>query len=129
MSVTPEVIGVNWPMAYAWLIAAQWIFNIGLGAWLYFRKADTDNSAAVAAVARDLAEFVLASKAANEDQNTRLTTLESTVQHLPTDAEIAHIREDVASTKARVEGMLQMLQRIEHQTNMIHHHMLSGRLS
>jgi hypothetical protein len=122
--VSVEPGGINWTMVYIWLFVAQWIFNIGLGAWLYFRKADTDNTAAVAAVAKDLADFIQMSAKANEGQNVRLTKIETSMKHLPTDEEIASLREGVAATKARVEGMAEAMKRIEHQTNLIHEHLL-----
>lgn len=122
MSVEPG--GINLTAVYIWLFVAQWVFNLGLGAWLYFRKGDTDNAAAVAVVAKDLADFIHVSGKANEGQNMRLTKLETSMKHIPTDEEIAALREGVASTKARVEGMSEQLRRIEHQTNIIHEHLL-----
>jgi hypothetical protein len=122
--VSVEPTGINWTAVYIWLFVAQWVFNLGLGAWLYFRKGDTDNADAVKAVAEDLAGFIAASGKANEGQNVRLTKIETSMKHLPTDAEITALREGVASTKARVEGMSEQLRRIEHQTNIIHEHLL-----
>lgn len=122
MSVEPT--GINWPLVYIWLFVAQWVFNIGLGAWVYFSKADSANARSVRKVSTDLDKFILASKEANEDQNTRITKLEETMKHIPTDEEIARIREDVASTKSRVEGMSDLLRRVEHQTTLIHEHLL-----
>jgi hypothetical protein len=126
--VSVEPTGINWTVVYIWLFVAQWIFNVGLGAWLYFRKADTDNTAAVAAVAKDLADFIHASGKANEGQNTRLTKMETAMKHLPTDAEMSAIRVDVAATKSRVEGMTEQLKRVERQTNLIHEHLLRSRV-
>jgi uncharacterized protein HemX len=122
--VSIEPTGFSWTVVYVWLFVAQWIFNLGLGAWLYFRKADADNTDAVKAVAQDLADFIHASAKANEGQNVRLSKLETTMKHLPTDSEMSEIRSDVASTKARVEGMSELLRRVEHQTNIIHDHLL-----
>lgn len=126
MSVEPT--GINWTVVYIWLFVAQWVFNLGLGAWLYFRRADADNTKAVAAVAQDLANFIHASSKANEGQNMRLTKLETSMKHLPTDEEISALREDVAATKARVEGMADALRRVERQTNLIHEHLLRSRV-
>jgi hypothetical protein len=125
--VSVEPSGINWTVVYIWLFVAQWVFNLGLGAWLYFRQADTDNSKAVEAVAKDLADFIHVSGKANEGQNTRITKLETNLKHLPTDAEITSLREGVASTKARVEGMSELLKRVERQTNLIHDHLLRSR--
>lgn len=126
MSVEPT--GINWTVVYIWLFVAQWVFNLGLGAWLYFRKGDTDNAEAVKVVAKDLADFIHASGKANEGQNMRLTKLETSMKHLPTDEEISALREDVAATKARVEGMADALRRVERQTNLIHEHLLRSRV-
>lgn len=126
MSVVPT--GINLTAVYIWLFVAQWVFNLGLGAWLYFRKADTDNTQAVKAVAQDLADFIHASAKANEGQNVRLTKLETSMKHLPTDEEITAMREGIAATKARVDGMADAMKRVERQTNLIHEHLLRTRV-
>ncbi len=120
-------VGVNWPVVAVWLFVLQWVFNAGIAVWIYFRNADTSNTKAITAVAKDLADFVHASGKANEGQNTRITKLETHIKHLPTDEEITLLREGVAETKARVEGMADAMRRIERQTNLIHDHLLRTR--
>lgn len=114
MSTEPTI---NWPFIYTLLFAVQWIINIGVAAWLYLRKADGSNEKAIDSLKNQMGRFM-------EQQNERMTRLEADVKHLPTDAEFSAIREDVATTKARTEGMAEALRRVEHQTNLIHEHLL-----
>ena len=109
---------------YVWLFVAQWAFNLGVAAWLYFRQGDKDNADAVSKVAQALQDHITADSDINAAQNIKLRDLETTIRHLPTDGEMAAMRETVAATKAKVEGMATMLQRVEHQTNIIHTHLL-----
>jgi len=115
---------VNWPLVYISLFILQWLFNAGIAAWLYLRKADGGNEKAVKEVAERLASFIDASAKANEQQNVRLTRLETAMKHMPTDEEIGQIRSDVATTKAQVEALSEGMRRVERQTNLIHEHLL-----
>ena len=119
--------GINWPAVTVWLFVLQWVFNGCIGIWIYFRNADTSNTKEINKVAKDLAEFIRASSHANEDQNVRLSTIETSVKHLPTGEDVGDLREDVAFTKARVEGMSEAVRRVERQTNLIHEHLLRTR--
>lgn len=121
MSTEPAV---NWPLVYISLFILQWLFNAGIAAWLYLRKADGGNEKAVKEVAERLASFIDASAKANEQQNVRLTRLETAMKHMPTDEEIGQIRSDVATTKAQVEALSEGMRRVERQTNLIHEHLL-----
>lgn len=122
--MSTEPTGFNWPLVYTSLFLLQWLFNAGVAAWLYLRKADGGNADAVQAVAERLAKFIEASGQANEQQNVRLERLETAMKHMPTDEEIGAIREDVAFTKSRVDGITEALRRVERQTNLIHEHLL-----
>lgn len=118
---------VDYKAASFYLDVAQWL-SIGVVAvWGYLRTKDTDNAKAVANVAVELADFIKSSRTANEDQNTRLTTLEEKVNHMPTDEDISHLSNDVATVKAQINGMANLLTRVEHQTSLIHEHLLNKR--
>lgn len=108
-----------------WLDIAHWIALIILAIWGYLRTKDNDNASAVKSVAQELAIFIKASNKANEEQNNRLTILEEVVKHMPTDQEVQQIANDVSSMKSRLEGQSQLLQRVEHQTSLIHEHLLN----
>ena len=108
-----------------WLDVAQWVFIGGLAVWAYLRGKDSDNRSAIKAVADELAEFIAQSRAANDDQNNRLTTLQEKVNHLPTEQDVAHLSNDMSSVKAQINGMASLLSRVEHQTNLIHDHLLN----
>ncbi|MFM9902151.1 MAG: DUF2730 family protein [Polaromonas sp.] len=103
---------------------AHWLALVALGVWGYLRTKDNDNASAVKTVATELAGFIKASGLANEDQNNRLTVLEEAVKHMPTDREVQRIAHDVSAIKARQEGQAELLKRMEHQTNLIHEHLL-----
>lgn len=120
-------VGINWPVVAVWLFVLQWVFNAGIAAWVYFRNADTSNTKEIHTVATDLGNFITASRNANETQNVRLSKLETTMKHMPNDEEISRLREAVADTKARVEGMAEGMRRVERQTNLIHDHLLRTR--
>lgn len=108
-----------------YLDVLQWI-SIGVVAiWGFLRTKDTDNARAVKTVAEELASFIKASTDANHEQNNRLTVLEEAVKHMPTDQEVQQIANDVSSMKSRLEGQSQLLQRVEHQTSLIHEHLLN----
>lgn len=105
---------------YIGLFLLQWIFNLALGAWVYFSKADNKNAKATEDLGRQLAAYV-------NQQNERMASLEASVRHLPTDDEITSLREDVATTKANVEGIESAVRRMEHQQNIIYRHLLDLR--
>lgn len=110
-----------------WLAVAQWISQGALVVWVYLRTKDTDNQRAIATVRKELAALVTTHGQANEAQNTRLTTLEEKVAHMPTDADIAHLTGEVSTVKAQVNSVAALLQRVEHQTQLIHEHLLSAK--
>lgn len=115
MSTEPNLVPGS---LYLGLFLLQWLFNLVIAAWVYFSKADNKNAKATEEVGKKLDTFIAKS-------NERMASLETTVQHLPTDEEIASLREDVASTKAKVEGIDDLVRRIEHQQNLIYQHLLN----
>ena len=74
-----------------------------------------------------MAAFIEQSRLANDDQNHRLTTLQEKVSHLPTEQDLTHLSNDMSSVKAQINGMAGLLSRVEHQTNLIHDHLLNKR--
>lgn len=116
---------VNYTAWKFWLDIGHWIALIALAIWSYLRTKDNDNDNAVKSVALELATFIKASGKANEDQNNRLTILEESIKHLPTDDEIKQISNDLSAMKSRMDGQSQLLARVEHQTNLIHDHLLN----
>lgn len=116
---------LDYSAAKFWLDISHWVALIALAVWGYLRTKDNDNVLAVKSVAQELASFVKGSSAANQEQNTRITVLEEAVKHMPTDQEVAQIANDVSSMKSRLEGQSQLLQRVEHQTSLIHEHLLN----
>jgi hypothetical protein len=123
--LSPEWI--DYDKAKFWLNLAQWVFMGAMGVWVYLRTKDNDNAKAVKAVADELAEFIKLSGVSNARQNDRITVLEESVKHMPTDQEVQQIANDVSSMKSRLEGQSQLLSRVERQTNLIHEHLLKQR--
>ena len=119
---------IDWDAARFWLDVAQWLFIGLLAIWGYLRTKDTDNAQALKALYERFEAFMNNTREANEAQNNRLTALEKSIEHLPTQGEIADLREDVAATKAQVEGMSHSLSRVEHQTTLIHEHLLRSKV-
>lgn len=118
---------LDYNAAKFWLDVAQWLFIGGLAVWAYLRGKDSDNKQAIKAVADELAEFIAQSRLANDDQNHRLTTLQEKVSHLPTEQDLTHLSNDMSSVKAQINGMASLLSRVEHQTNLIHDHLLNNK--
>lgn len=116
---------IDYGAAKFWLDIAHWLALIVLAIWGYLRTKDNDNASAVKSVAQELGSFIKVSSAANQEQHTRITVLEEAVKHMPTDQEVAQIANDVASMRSRLEGQSQLLQRVEHQTSLIHEHLLN----
>lgn len=118
---------VDYKAAAFYLDVLQWL-SIGVVAvWGYLRTKDNDNVKSVAAVAKQLGDFIESSRSANEDLHTRLTTLQEQVRNMPTDQEVAHLSNDVSAIKAQISGVTNLLARVEHQTNLIHDHLLNKR--
>lgn len=115
---------IDYRAAGFWLDFAQWMFIGVLAVWGYLRTKDKDNAAAVRDVRKQLQDHITAAGLVNIQQDTRLTTLEEKVKHMPTDEEITHLASDVASLKAQVNGVAALLTRVEHQTGLIHEHLL-----
>lgn len=110
-----------------WFDVLQWA-SIGLIAiWGYLRTKDNDNATALKHVADELAAFIKASAEANQEQDNRLTVMEETVKHLPTRKEQSALGAELAALSADFGGMKQLLERVEHQTNLIHDHLLNKR--
>lgn len=120
-------MNLDYTAAKFWLDVAHWIVLVALGVWTYLRTKDKDNTNAIEKVAQELAEFIRASSLANQEQNNRLTIMEETVKHLPTQRELTGLREEVASLTANIEGITAAMKRLEHQTNLIHEHLLSAK--
>ncbi|MGA0569633.1 DUF2730 family protein [Variovorax sp. VNK109] len=108
-----------------WFGVLQWVTQGLVVVWVYLRTKDKDNQKAVEALQTTLSAFIKAAGEANEAQNVRLTTLEEKVTHMPTDEEIAHLTGDVSTVKAQVNGIAALLTRVEHQTQLIHQHLLN----
>jgi seryl-tRNA synthetase len=121
-----QEVQFNWPQVFVWLTAAQWLFNLGIAVWVYFRNADNKNTLEVNQVGDDLAKFIRESTHANHEQNERIGALETDVKHMPTKEDVSKLREQAASTKAQVESMSEQLRRVEHQTTLIHQHLLAN---
>jgi Protein of unknown function (DUF2730) len=119
-------MNIDYTAAKFWMDISHWVGLVGLAIWGYLRTKDNDNASAVKHVADELAKFIRSSAEANEAQNNRLTIMEETVKHLPTRREQSELREEVAALGADVNGMKKLLQRVEHQTNLIHTHLLNN---
>lgn len=120
-------MNLDYTAAKFWLDISHWVALIALAVWGYLRTKDNDNAKAVKQVADELAQFIQASGKANQEQNDRLTVMEETVKHLPTQKEQSELRSEVAALTSDVSGMKQLLERVEHQTNLIHDHLLNKR--
>lgn len=112
-----EPTSINFAAIYVGLFVLQWIFNMGMAAWIYFNQGDKRNAQKTASVGRKLDEFI-------STQNARMAALEATVKHLPTDEEIGSLQATVAEMKGRVEGIDDLLKRVDRQLTIVHEHLL-----
>ncbi|SDO76802.1 Protein of unknown function [Rhodoferax sp. OV413] len=118
---------LNYQAMGFYMAAAQWIAMGLMGVWVYLRTKDDDNAKALTKLHGELTVFISESTKANENQNTRLSVLEEVVKHVPTDEEIGKISSQVSNLDARVDGLSEMLKRIEHQTSIIQTHLMSNK--
>lgn len=109
-----------------WLDTAQWVSIVGVAVWGYLRGKDNENAKAIKAVAEQLQQLDESFSRRHQEDATRVTRLEERVQHMPTDDDLTVVAGQVKEVAARVEGMETLLRRIEHQTNLIHQHLLSA---
>lgn len=118
---------VDYKAAGFWFDVLQWL-SIGVVAvWGYLRTKDRDNAEAIAAVSKSLNEMRKNTTEAVTGMQVRMSTVEERLRHMPTADEVARIEGEVSEVRAKVEGIEDLLKRVEHQTNLIHQHLLSGR--
>lgn len=110
-----------------WLDVAQWLSIGAVAVWGYLRGKDDDNATAIKAVNKSVVELRAVVEAGEAEQNLRLATIEERMRHIPNAEELARIEGDVSEVRTKVEGTLELLKRVEHQTNLIHQHLLNGR--
>ncbi len=110
-----------------WLDVLQWM-SIGVVAvWGYLRTKDKDNADAIRRVAAEVAGNAARAGENYQALSLRLATVEERLKHMPTSDEMAQIEGDVSEVRAKVDGIEDLLKRVEHQTNLIHQHLLNGR--
>lgn len=111
-----------------WLEAAVLLITSINSAVLFVMRPGREAQAAVQALAERLArerEEADAKAAADRAELvSRVQHVEDHLQHMPTDEELATLRGDVHSIKAQLEGQRELLKRVEHQTQLIHEHLL-----
>ncbi|WP_310614040.1 DUF2730 family protein [Limnohabitans sp.] len=116
---------IDYTAAKFWLDVAQWIGMGLITVWVFLRTKDKDNDQAVQGVNTKLTDFIATSNTQACATNERLTRLEERISHMPTNDELSDLEGKVESLRASVEGMSELLRRVEHQTNIIHEHLLS----
>lgn len=119
--------GMDYKAAGFWLDVLQWM-SIGVVAvWGYLRTKDKDNADAIRRVAAEVAGNAARAGENYQALSLRLATVEERLKHMPTSDEMAQIEGDVSEVRAKVDGIEDLLKRVEHQTNLIHQHLLNGR--
>lgn len=114
----------NYQALGVYFYIAQWLFNIGLAVWVYFRNADSANTKSINAVATDLEAFIQVSQRANDEQNIRFAVLQNTVAQLPDQETVTLLRTDMAESKARLKGIDDLMRRVEASQHRIESFML-----
>lgn len=109
-----------------WLDAAQWVCIVGVAVWGYLRGKDSENTVAIAAVSKQLQRLDQTVTKQHQEDSVRVARLEERVLHMPTDEDLTEVAGEVKEVAARVQGMEDLLKRIEHQTNLIHQHLLTA---
>lgn len=118
---------MDYKAAAFWLDVLQWASIVAVGVWTYLRNKDNDNDTAIKAVNKSVGDLRTVVEAGEASQNLRLATIEERMRHIPSAEELARIEGDVSEVRTKVEGTLELLKRVEHQTNLIHQHLLNGR--
>ena len=103
-----------------WLDSLQWSVVLATAATTWLRRPGEKASQAVTQLTeridRERNEIVA-----------RISSVEERIQHMPTDEEMATLRGDVHAIKAKLEGQGELLKRVEHQTTLIHEHLLRSK--
>lgn len=103
-----------------WLDAIQSIVLVALAFVQWLRKPGEDAGKAIKEHAQLVDEQLGGLRG-------RLQHVEDRLQHMPTDEELATLRGDVHAIKAQLEGQRELLKRVEHQTTLIHEHLLRSK--
>lgn len=109
-----------------WFDVLQWVSILAVGVWTYLRSKDNDNDTAIKTVNQSVVSLRGVVEAGEAAQNLRLTTIEERMRHIPSAEELARIEGDVSEVRAKVEGINDLLKRMEHHLNLIHQHLLTG---
>jgi phage shock protein A len=95
-----------------WLDAVQSVVLVALAFVQWLRKPGEDAGKAIKAHAQAVDEQLNGLRG-------RLQHVEDRLQHMPTDDELATLRGDVQRVETQVEGLGQLLTRMEHQQTLI----------
>jgi hypothetical protein len=114
-----------------WLEVIVLIVTVANSFTIWLRQPGKDAKASVTALERKI-ELERRAKAETEERERqevllKLQHLEDRVAHMPTDEELATLHGEVHSIKAQLEGQRELLKRVEHQTTLIHEHLLRSK--
>lgn len=114
----------NW----AWVVDLLQFLALGWVAFVqYVRKPGEDASKDVVQVNKRVDAFEAEHRAEQAERRAQLARLDERMSHMPNENELTRIDGAVNEVRAQVEGMQDLLRRVEHQTNLIHQHLLSQR--
>ncbi|MBY6223577.1 DUF2730 family protein [Ferrimonas balearica] len=99
---------VNWTALTFWLDAAQWLLTLAIGVFVWIDRGRSDNRSRFAELADSVTTL---------DQ--RLGELEQALNHLPGKERVARLDAQMARLDAQMEGMANLLKRLERKTDLL----------
>lgn len=98
-----------------WFEVLRWLVTLLLALVVWLRKPGEQAAQAVQLVDASVTKL-----------QAEVRVLQERIQHMPTDEELAQLKGDVSAIKAEVKGVSALLERVEHQNNLIHQHLLNN---
>lgn len=111
---------MDWEFAFKAIGAINIVLTLGIASLMWLRKPGEDSGKAVEreSAARTLQMAELA---------TRITRIEETLEHMPTDKELAKLDGSLRESNARIEAVQAMMSRQGNQLDMIQRYLQESR--
>lgn len=103
-----------------WLLVALAVWNAGLTLVVWLRKPGEDASHAVDKLREDMVEE-------QGKVNTRLTAIETELEHMPTSEELTRLEGTVKAIDMRTEGQSRQIETMANAVNRIENYLLNNR--
>ena len=110
---------MDWDLVIKAISAINIVLTLSMGAVMWLRKPGEDSAKAVLAEGE-------ARRISMAELSTRITRIEETLEHMPTDKELARLDGSLRESNARVEAVQAMMARLGNQLDMIQRYLQEG---